>query len=282
MGRGSAVGRTAGGMAVAVSLALGGFAMSFAGPTPRGIADQRPGTCHLAEDPGELIVVASDTAPPVPCDRPHQTETMFLAEVTGVLAASPTRPNGELLNTVAGRLCLNDDRERSYLGGGPDDRLWNLDSWARFPTAAAWARGDRTVACQGSTPPSTPAGPTVSYPIAGVLSGPRSATFRLCRLGSAPLACDQPHTGEDPAPSAVLPAGPWPGPDKVTELARQTCLPIVDAYLGRPLDTRPDLVVAPDPVTEKGWDGGNRNTDCWLDNVNDHVTVGTVRGGLEQ
>lgn len=98
-------GRTAGGVVLVVALAIAGFAMSFAGTVPSPVDIQRPGTCHLAQDPNELIAIPSDTAPSVPCNRPHQTETMFLTKVTGPLAASKPRPNGELLNKLAGGPC---------------------------------------------------------------------------------------------------------------------------------------------------------------------------------
>lgn len=269
-------------MTLVLGLATAGFAMSFAGPVPSPVEVQRIGTCHLAQDPNELIAIPSDSAPFVPCNRPHQTETMFLTKVTGPLAASKTRPNGELLNKLAGNLCYNYSAVRSYVGAGSRDNTWGIYSWSRFPTAAAWARGDRTVACQGSTDPGTPIGPTVDYPLAGVLTSSRSATFRQCRTATGShLTCNLPHQGEDTSPNVILPAGPYPGVPKAAAIAVHACIPVVDAYLGGPIASRPDLVVDPDPITAAAWTAGNRSTDCWLGNARYALTTGTVRGSLQ-
>ena len=262
-----------------VALAASGFAMSFAGqvPSPVPVSAQRPGTCHLAQDPNELYAISSDTAPPVPCDRPHQTETMYLSKVTGILAASRIRPNGELLNKLAGNLCPNYLRERSYVGAGPSDVTYGIYVWSRFPTAAAWAQGDRTVACQGSTRPDGPDGPTTDFLLQGVMRGPHSALFRLCRTNTSKFTCDLAHTGEDTSPNVVLAAGPYPGAVAEERAARAACTPVVDAYLGRPVASRPDLALTPDPISAAAWNAGNRSTECWLDNASGALTTGTVR-----
>lgn len=267
-------------MTLVLALATAGFAMSFAGPVPSPVEVQRTGTCHLAQDPNELIAIPSDTAPPVPCNRPHQTETMFLTKVTGPLAASKTRPNGELLNKLAGNLCYNYPRERSYLGAGPYDVTYGIYSWSDFPTAAAWARGDRTVTCQGSTQPAAPTGPTIDFPIAGVMTSSHSALFRLCRATTADVTCNVPHLAEDTSPNVILPAGPYLGPSAVASMAGRACEAIVDTYLGQPVASRPDLVLVPDPITEAAWKAGNRSTECWLDNTGNALSTGTVRSSF--
>ncbi|MDQ6840057.1 MAG: septum formation family protein [Actinomycetota bacterium] len=266
-------------MTFVVALATAGFAMSFAGPvpSPASVGAPRPGACHLAEDPTELLGIPSDSAPPVPCHEPHQTETMFLTKVTGVAAAAKLRPNGELLNKLAGHLCYNYRLERSYVGAGPSDVTYGIYSWFRFPTAAAWARGDRTVDCQGSTQPETPNGPTIAYPLAGVMTSSHSAVFRLCRTTTGDVTCNLPHQAEDTSPNVVLPSGPYPGPAKVDKLEQLACRPIATAYLGQPIAWRPDLVLTPDPITEAAWTAGNRSTECWLDNAGATMTTGTVR-----
>ena len=273
------LGRPAAGVVLVVALAASGFAMSFAGqvPSPVPVSAQRPGSCHLAQDPNELIAIPSDTAPPVPCDRPHQTETMFLAQVTGILAASRTRPNGELLNQLGGHLCYNYLRERSYLGAGPSDVTYGIYSWSRFPTAAAWAQGDRTVACQGSTQPAAAYGPTIDFPLLGIMRGPHSALFRLCRTTTAPVTCDLAHVGEDTSPNVVLPPGPYPGAVAEEQAARAACAPVVETYLGGPVASRPDVALAPNPISAAAWNAGNRSTECWLNNASGALTTGTVR-----
>lgn len=183
--------RTAGGLSLVIATAAAGFAMSFAHQAPPGgaAAAERPGTCHLAQDPNELVAIASDTASPVPCTQPHQIETMFVAQVTGFLAAARTRPNSELLNRFAGRQCFDYDRERAYLGAGPSDNTSVVTSYARYPTVAAWARGDRTVSCEGSTSAESPSGPTTDFALAGVMRSSHSALFRGCEAAGGTVTC---------------------------------------------------------------------------------------------
>ncbi len=257
--------------------------MSFAeqAPSPVHTEDQRPGTCHLAEDPNELIALVSDTAPPVPCDQPHQTETMWLSRVTGPLAASKTRPNGELLNQTISGECYDYDSVRTYLDAGPRDTAWGILSWARFPTAAEWARGDRTLVCQGSAQPDTPSGPTIDFSLAGVMATRRSAQFRLCRSATTKdVTCDRPHVKELAGPTAVVPPGPWPGEAGVSAQAVKACTPVVDDYLAQPIAVRPELVLQPTPPNEAAWNKGNRSVECWIANFDGNSTTATVRGGL--
>jgi hypothetical protein len=202
---------------------------------------------------------------------------MYLAKVTGLLAASRTRPNGELLNKLAGGLCFDYARERSYLVAGPNDVTYGIYSWAAFPTAASWTRGDRTVACRGSTQPEAPNGPTIDFPLAGVMRTPHSPRFRLCRTASQDVTCNVPHIAEDTSPNVVLPPGPYPGPAALDVIEQRACQPIVSAYLGEPVTSRPDLVVTPPPFTEAAWVKGPRSGDCWLTNARQALTTGTVR-----
>ncbi|MGI9032487.1 MAG: septum formation family protein [Acidimicrobiales bacterium] len=269
------------GLAGVVIAVLGAFAMSFARqvPSPVPTSAQRPGTCHLAEDPNELIAIPSDTAPPVPCGQPHQTETMFLSRLTGPLAASKTRPNGELLNQSISGQCYDYRRVRSYLGAGPNDVTWGILSWARFPTAADWARGDRTLVCQGSSQTDSPTGPTIDFSLDGVMATPRSARFRLCRTAAVKnVTCDRPHVKELTSPDATLPPGPWPGDAVVMTMAVKACTPVIGAYLGGSISTRPELVVQPDAPRVGDWETGKRSAQCWIANTGGASTTGTVRG----
>lgn len=257
--------------------------MSFARqvPSPVPTAAQRPGTCHLAEDPNELIAMLSDTAPPVPCSQPHQTETMWMSRVTGPLAASKTRPNGELLNQTISGQCYDYDSVRAYLGAQPDDTTWGILSWARFPTAAEWARGDRTLVCQGSAQTDTPVGPTIDFSLAGVMATGHSAMFRLCRTAAGgDVTCDRSHTKELAGPNPVLPPGPWPGDGVVAAAAIRACAPVIDAYLGQPIAAHPDLVPSAAGPSFGAWDKGDRAAHCWFANASGGATTGTRRGGL--
>jgi hypothetical protein len=277
------VGHLAGfvGLVVAVVAAT---AMSFAerAPSPIPTAAAEPGQCHRAEDPNELIAMLSDTAPPVPCSRPHQTETMWVSRVTGPLAASKTRPNGELLNQTISGQCYDYDSVRTYLGAGPADVTWGILSWARFPTAEEWARGDRTLVCEGSAQADTPTGPTIDFPLAGVMSTRHSGRFRLCwSATSRNVSCDRPHVKELVGPTPIeLPPGPWPGEAGVADMAAGACRPVADDYLGQPISTRPDLVVQGVPPGEAAWGKGNRPAECWIGNADGRSTTDTLRGGL--
>ncbi len=274
-----AVGRSLAGVGLAVLAVVVGASMSFARPVPTPVPDQRSGTCHLAEDPNELIAIPSDSAPALPCTEPHQTETMWVTKVTGELASSKSRPNGELLNQRLSGRCYDYGRERAYLGAGPSDVTWGILSWARYPTAAAWARGDRTLVCQGSATIKGASGPTIDYRLAGIMSTTRSARFRMCRAPAGLVTCDLPHTAEAASPNVIL-SGPWPGQTTGAKAAEDACRPVVDTYLGQAISSRPELVSKPAPTSERQWAAGDRSVNCWIGTANGRLVIGTVRGGL--
>jgi hypothetical protein len=271
--------RLVAGIAGVVVAAVVGASMSFARPVPTLMPDQSAGTCHLAEDPNELIAIPSDSGPDVPCTQAHQTETMWVTTVTGPLAASKSRPNGELLNQKISGRCYDYQRERTYLGASPYDVTWGILSWARFPTAAAWAKGDRTLVCQGSSTTDGPIGPTIDYSIAGIMTTRRSDKFRLCRAPAGAVTCEVPHTMEDTSPNVNL-TGLWPGSFALASTAVNDCIPIVDTYLGQPIASRPELVIRPDMPTFEQWTAGNKSINCWIATADGGLVTGTVRGGL--
>jgi hypothetical protein len=272
--------RAVAGTVVLIVAVVAGAAMSFAGQVPTPVSDQQPGTCHLAEDPNELIAIPSDSSPAVPCSQPHQTEVMWVTKVSGPVAASKVRPNGELLNHTFAGLCFNYTRERAYMGAGRSDVTYGIESWSRFPTAAAWAKGDRTLVCQGSAGTTEPGGPTIDFPIADVMRTRHSATFRLCRSAAGYVTCNLPHTAEEASPDVNLTGGPWPGIAGEEQMAVAACTEIVDFYIKRAITARPDLEIAPDPISETQWNNGERTVSCWVANANDLPTTGSVRGGL--
>jgi len=278
--------RTAGGLfALLLAVGVGGLT-AFASQAPAGVplSAQRPGSCHLAIDPDELVAIPSDSTPPVPCTQPHQTETMWVDRVTGPLAAATARPNGQLLNQTLGGQCFDYRRVRTYVGAGPSDVVAGIASHVRFPTVAAWAAGDRTLVCQASVQGDPTAGPTTTVTLAGILRRAGSAPFRLCSRPGSQVTCAQPHTTEATSPDIVLPAGPWPG--RVPALARATraCRPLVEAYLGAKLRARPELVVLTDGPSEAAWAQGNRSANCsidrllWMSRSAEALLVGLSRG----
>ena len=274
-------GDTAGIMALTAVVAAGALT-AFTGQAPTGVpvSEQPVGTCHLALDPYELVAIPSDSTPAVPCTQPHQTETMWIDPLTGPLAAADPRPNGQLLNQQAGGQCYDYDRIRAYVGAGPSDVTWGIGVWARFPTAQQWADGSRALTCQGSARTDTPVGPTVSFPLAGVMSTRESVRFRLCRRPNREVTCDQPHQSEATSPSIVLPQGPWQGDTVMLQRATAACRPVVETYLQAPLTSRPDLVVLTDGPREPAWAQGNRSANCSIAYTDGRLTTTTLRGAL--
>jgi len=267
------------GVLAAGSVAL---ASAYAGAPASGspTADNRAGTCHLAEEPLELVATLSDTTPPVPCTVPHQTETAWQLQLTGPLTAQRVRPNPELLLARFARLCDDYPRIRDYLGARPQDAYWGISAWAKFPSRSEWARGVRLMVCELSTDPNSPSGPTVSYPIARFLRRADSSALRLCRAGTALVTCDQPHDAEATSPTVDLPVIPWPGPATEQAMGRTACVPVVDSYLNADIASRPDLVIDPEGPTEMQWAKGVRTVTCWIAQGSGRQVTGTVRGGF--
>jgi hypothetical protein len=237
------------------------------------------GTCHLALDPFELSATLSDTAPAVPCDSPHQTQTDFQLPLTGSLAAQTSRPNPELLNVTYAESCASYDRIRRFLGARPPDVYWGVSAYAKFPTRAEWASGVRTLVCDLSSDTATPAGPQLTQSLAGILRRQDSAAFRLCRLGSTLLTCNRLHDAEATSPNVILLAGPWPGAAAVAAEATKACGPVAAAYLTMPIGARPGLSLEPTSVSEQSWARGMRSVSCWIGSAG-APTTGTLRGGL--
>jgi hypothetical protein len=95
------------GVLAAVAAVFATAAVAF-GPAPSQVlatSASVPGTCHMAIDPDELIASISDTAPAVPCDQPHQTETMWQQPITGFLGQQRVRPNPEILVATSNKVC---------------------------------------------------------------------------------------------------------------------------------------------------------------------------------
>lgn len=260
---------------VVASLAYGPSSRS-ALPTRDSVA----GTCHQAWDPNELTASASDTTPAVPCSQPHQTETLWTEQITGLLAAQQQRPNPELINaTLAGR-CDDYWRVRAYLGADPYDDHWGVSTLMKVPTQAEWAKGDRTLRCEGIPGSGGSQPPTATDTLRGILRRKDSAPFRLCRVGGQFVSCDQGHDEEAMSPNVVLKAAPWPGSTAVAVAVHTNCAVIAQHYLGVRLVSRPDLVVVADLPTQADWAAGKRSANCWLQNSSGFLTTGTVRAGL--
>jgi len=193
------------------------------------------GSCSKIATPEELYT-ASDVAPPVRCDEPHQTETIFAGQLDGPLAAKAERPDVEQLDTVAAERCRAVDL-RSYLGARPRDSF-AVNVLAKVPTRAEWSAGDRTFRCEAVPVAASGAAPQISVPLRGVLATAGSAAIRVCRVGDQQLPCDQPHTAEE-VNAWLLASGSVDG----AERPEQRCGPYVTEFLGGPLKEFPDLAV---------------------------------------
>jgi hypothetical protein len=271
-----------GGAVVCVLLILVVASLVY-GPASRSALPTRDsvaGTCHHASDATDLIATASDTSPAVPCTQPHQTETLWTVQITGLLAGQKERPNPELINaTLAGR-CDDYWRVRAYLGADTYDDHWGVSTVMKVPTPAEWAKGDRTLRCEAVSGKGGSQPPTASDTLRGILRRKDSAPFRLCRVGGQLVSCDQGHDEEAMSPNVVLKAAPWPGSTPLAVAAHTSCAAIAQHYLGVRLTSRPDLAVAADLPTQADWAAGNRGVNCWLQNSNGFLTTGTVRGDL--
>ena len=274
--------RSVAGLVALTAAVAAGALTAFAEQAPSGIpvSEQPIGSCFRALDPYELVAIPSDSSLPVACTSPHETETMWMVELTGPLAAADVRPNGQLLNQQWGGRCFDYARTRAYVGAGPSDVVGGVNAVSRFPTAAQWAAGVRDVVCQATAGLSSPTGPTTDFPLAGVMDKAESVRFRLCRTNRTEVTCDQPHTTEATSPNVNLPAGPFPGAVAGTAQAVAACRPVVEAYLQTPLSSRPELAILVDGPQERAWAEGNRSVNCSIAYADGRTTTTTLRGGL--
>jgi hypothetical protein len=233
-------------------------------------------------DPNELFATSSDTAPAVPCSQPHQTETLWTEQMTGMLAHQRLRPNPELINTTFSRRCDNYWRARAYMAADPFDNHYGVSMLMKVPSPSEWLKGDRTLRCDALAGHSRDSGgpPSTTGSLRGVLRRKDSVNVRLCRVGGQAITCDQPHQGEGMSPNVILRPGKWPGDVGIAVAAQLACVTVAQHYLGVPPSARPELTVAATVPTQAQWDSGDRSADCWLQNTSGTLTTGTVRGGL--
>lgn len=102
------------------------------------------GACH-ALDRTEHFLVWSDTAPPVPCDAEHTTETYFIGVVAGPFDKA-TRPALAERGRVATTACPA-DAVRRYVGAADRQGLYGVLTVAFLPTDEQWDAGERWVRC---------------------------------------------------------------------------------------------------------------------------------------
>jgi hypothetical protein len=213
---------------------------------------QTVGTCHAFDTDAELNSF-SDVRPPVPCARPHQTETVAIGELSSELADSAERMSPEKRVMIVNDLCR--EPMRAYTGAGPRDELWGVGAVLRLPTADEWAAGDRHYRCELIPETGDGAGlPTVSRSLRGVLDTSVGAAYRRCWTDlDAAVPCDRPHRAESVSAIAAVPAERFAGPPNgfspaqvvaFHEWADPVCAATVSEFLGTAVDRTPYRPVA--------------------------------------
>lgn len=268
-----------------VLLCAAGLLLTGCGPRGTGAAAPVPsamqavGSCHTFRTQQEMIQ-PSDIAPPVPCDRPHRTETFQVTTVEGQFATYKKRPDPEQIAAYAQGRCYDAEAIRSYLGAGPRDTV-SFSVWPRLPTRAEWARGVRTLRCDLVPPVQKEEnGPLASFSFRDVLTRPESSTVRVCELGGAFVTCDHPHDREEIATWQDL--RPSVQPEDAQKVATELCEPVVQEFLQAKLASRPDLTIKAITPNKDEWEKGVRAVKCGVGPAAAGATiVGTLSGSAK-
>lgn len=162
----------------------------------------------------EIIRASSDVRPPLSCDQPHGSETVFVGELPPAVAALSHREADQLTNdSEALRSVLDqcDEAYERYVGVsriGPDSvRVSNLSRAFFIPSADDWAQGARWLRCDAVTEPlNGQPGRDTAVRLRGILNQtPLPPAWRACYRDVTPppqlrfdffTSCDQPHAGE--------------------------------------------------------------------------------------
>lgn len=237
------------------------------------------GTCHTFRTQQEMVQ-PSDIAPPVPCGRPHRTETYRVLSFEGRIAAHGKRPDPEQMAAYAQEHCDDAKAIKQYLGAGPRDTV-AFSVWPRVPTRAEWAMGVRILRCD-LVPPVREAksGPLVSFPVRDVMKKPQSSAVRQCERGSTVVTCDHPHDREEVAVWLNL-DGALRFEEAQTTATKQ-CGPFVEEFLRTKLSRVPTLTVKARTPSSDEWAKGVRTVKCGVGPANPAATiVGTLSGSAK-
>jgi hypothetical protein len=216
-------------------------------------AEHLVGSCHAFRTDGERYAL-SDVGPTVPCDRPHQTETVAVRELTGPFAARGERLSPEERLRFNNELCGDLD-VRGYLGAGARDDYRFVGVVLRLPTEDEWRRGVRSYRCELTAEDDDPKNlPRADETLRDILTRPSGDRFRRCWTDAgASVRCTEPHRSESVYVTVPLPPDQYAGP--VHELsgeqraaldtaAAPLCEPSVSAFLGRGVGETPYRPVA--------------------------------------
>ncbi|GGK12132.1 hypothetical protein GCM10010124_00860 [Pilimelia terevasa] len=272
-----------GGAAVALLLALAGCGSGLPAGVDGTLVDDWPalptlttftpkaGTCHASfADSGPR-----DSYAPVPCTRPHRTETVQVGTFTGDAAgtaAPPTRSSPA--HAAAYAVC--DQAARAYLGR--DFRYGRLWLGVTVPSSPAWAGGARWYRCElGQVANVEDFGELVdrSESLEGALESPSpldltcyqvTATAAGAISRMAPMGCTAKHNSEFVGVFAAPASLAYPKSGDDWEKLHTRCRAVVAAYAKVPNDAnlryRTGTVAVPN--TEDDWTSGNRGVRCYL------------------
>jgi actin-like ATPase involved in cell morphogenesis len=199
----------------------------------------------------------------IDCDDAHEYEAVGTHQLVG---DNSVYPPIDAMAADAAAPC--EEQFRLHVGVSSDASI-HSSLPLLFPTAAAWAAGDRGVLCVALSDDGTP----IEGPIAGQGATTIIASFELeigdCfndREGSdvVRLACESPHDNEligyhelsDPE------GAPHPGEDAILEAADRPCEDLFIARVGRSTADSPLQVLPLFFPTESGWDAGDREVTC--------------------
>lgn len=223
------------------------------------------GSCHAFVTDSERYAL-SDVRPPVPCDQPHQSETVAVRELTGAFATRSERFSPEERLRFANELCGDVD-VRGYLGAKPRDDYHFIGILLRLPTDQEWRRGVRQYRCELTAEDGSGNLLALTEPLQDVLTRPTGAQFRRCWSDSdVEVPCAEPHRTESVNMTVSVPPERYVGPmaemppeqrqELETWVAPQ-CTSVVSEFLGEPMRSTPYLA-------ESRITGDGRAVECGL------------------
>ena len=200
--------RVVGTILLAASL-TSGCALQSAGVDPGEVGESESGTCHALERPEQFETV-SDSAPAVPCTKPHTTETFMVTSVPSRYESAESRPGFDIRPDIVAEVCL-DTILRVYLWAPQFQGLFGVWIVGFLPTEQAWRDGDRWVRCDLviSEFDDRLSPIRVTGSLARVMATETADEFSKCyqqddaasgdgyALEGTAVRCDEPHTSRD-------------------------------------------------------------------------------------
>ncbi len=236
------------------------------------------GTCYRLDEGQENQPL--DPPDPVSCGGAHDAETAVVGD-TG-LGPDDERPSEDDLDgdTALARafaeLCSLDDVIAHLGGETPEDPYAFYTVF--LPAEDQWEAGARWMRCDvfyGYTSPEPAPGV-----MAGGLTGPDAAAYRVCFTGAATdhrvVPCSEPHEAEPAGFSLADLPDDAPYPDEPTRQAlAASCVGAVEEYVGGPPPLGYATAVWVD--TAQDWEDGGGDPRCVLVPAGGGSTTGSVR-----